>query len=245
MWEPPCGGVVGSHPDRLGDQTAGGNPVRARRHSSWMPTPRCQCAVTRYASMADLRREMHPRGHGCATPLDRRAAGADRTGCARRPIAGGVDIQTRADGGLARRSEGSRGTTGQRRRPASKPRLSWRLRQSRWPGRHPGPYTVTRHRSRDAIGAEQEAVGPCRVRHATVAASDGKATASRGFTQQCGSESSSSKDGGSPSKTNRPTPARAADAAPGAVDPSRCTPATDAPAGHPGPPRFVAPPLSD
>ena len=31
MWEPPCGGVVGSHPDRLGDQTAGGNPVRARQ----------------------------------------------------------------------------------------------------------------------------------------------------------------------------------------------------------------------
>ena len=29
------------------------------------------------------------------------------------------------------------------------------------------------------------------------------------------------------------TPARAADAAPGAVDPSRCTPATDAPAGLP------------
>ena len=71
------------------------------------------------------------------------------------------------------------------------------------------PYTVMRHRNRDAIGAEQEAAGPCRVRHAAVAASDGKATASRGFTQQCGSESSSSKDGGSPSKTNlvrRPGP---------------------------------------
>ena len=54
-----------------------------------------------------------------------------------------------------------------------------------------------------------EAAGSCRVRHAAVAASDGKATASRGFTQQCGSESSSSKDGGSPSKTNlvrRPGP---------------------------------------
>ena len=165
--------------------------------------------MTRYASMADLRREMHPRGHGCAMPLDRRAAGANRTRCAMRPDCGRHGHPDTAGGGLARRSEGSRGTTGQRRRPASKPRLSWRLRQSRWPGRHPGPYTVTRHRSRDAIGAEQEAAGPCRVRHAAVAARDGKATASRGFTQQCGSESFSSKDGGSPSKTNlvrRPGP---------------------------------------
>ena len=39
-----------------------------------------------------------------------------------------------------------------------------------------------------------------------------------GSTQQCGFASSSSKDGGSPSKTNQRTPARAADAAPGAVD---------------------------
>ena len=39
------------------------------------------------------------------------------------------------------------------------------------------------------------------ARHAGVAASDGKATASQGITQTCGSESSS-KDGGSPSKTN-------------------------------------------
>ena len=51
-----------------------------------------------------------------------------------------------------------------------------------------------------------------------VAASDGTATASQGITQRCGSESSWSKDGGSPSKTNRLTPARAADAAPGAVE---------------------------
>ena len=93
--------------------------------------------------------------------------------------------------------------------------------------------TVNRHRNRDTIGAEEEAGGPCRVRHAAVAASDGRATASRGFTQQCGSESSSSKDGGSPSNTKQPTPARAADAAPGAVDPSRSPPATDAPAGLP------------
>ena len=86
---------------------------------------------------------------------------------------------------------------------------------------------------------------PGRLRHAAVAARDGRATASRGFTQQCGSVSSSSKDGGSPSNTNRLTPARAADAAPGAADLSRFPPATDAPAGLPARPRFVALPLPD
>ena len=62
-------------------------------HSSWMATPRCRSAVARYASMAELRQEMHPRGHGCAMPLDRRAAGANRTRCAMRPIAGDTDIR--------------------------------------------------------------------------------------------------------------------------------------------------------
>ena len=72
-------------------------PVEIRcgsaKHSSWMATPRCRIAVARYASMVELRREMHPRGHGCAMPLDRRAAGADRTRCAMRPIAGDMDVR--------------------------------------------------------------------------------------------------------------------------------------------------------
>ena len=49
--------------------------------------------MTRYASMAELRREMHPRGHGYAMALGQRAAGANRTRCAMRPLAGGVDIR--------------------------------------------------------------------------------------------------------------------------------------------------------
>ena len=58
-------------------------------HSSWMATPRCRiaaCAIREYGGACG--REMHPRGHGCAMPLDRRAVGADRTRCAMRPIAG-------------------------------------------------------------------------------------------------------------------------------------------------------------
>ena len=41
--------------------------------------------------------------------------------------------------------------------------------------------TVNRHRDRDAIGAEQEAGGPCRLRHAAVAASDGKGNCIEGL----------------------------------------------------------------
>ena len=33
MLAPPYGGIVGSHPDRLGDQHAGGSPVRTRQKS--------------------------------------------------------------------------------------------------------------------------------------------------------------------------------------------------------------------
>ena len=177
-------------------------------HSSWMATPRCRSAVMRYASMAELRREMHPRGHGCAMPLDRRAVGANRTRCAMRPIAGGVDIKIR-QAAASRDFWNVRGARGDTADVLHRSRDCRGVRGSGGglggiPGR-----TVNRHRNRDTIGAEQEAGGPCRIRHAAVAASDGRATASRGFTQQCGSESSSSKDGGSPSKTNlvrRPGP---------------------------------------
>ena len=170
-------------------------------HSSWMATPRCRSAVARYASMAELRREMHPRGHGCAMPLDRRAAGANRNPMRHAPDRGRCGHQTRQaaasrDVGNVRGARGDREGVLHRSRDCRGARGS-RGGQGGIPGR-----TVNRHRNRDAIGAEQEAGGPCRVRHAAVAASDGRATASRGFTQQCGSESSSSKDGGSPSKTN-------------------------------------------
>ena len=201
-------------------------------HSSWMATPRCRTAVARYASMVDLRAGDAP-------------AWARMRHAARLTDGGGESNRMR--------QAPDRGRGGHRIRQAAASRDFWDVRGARGDtadvlhrsrdcrgargsggglGGIPGR-TVNRHRNRDAIGAEQEAGGPCRVRHAAVAASDGRATASRGFTQQCGSVSSSSKDGGSPSKTNRLTPARAADAAPGAVDPSRSTRATDAPAGLP------------
>ena len=79
-------------------------------HSSWMPTPRCRIAVPRYASMAELRREMHPRGHGYAMALGRRAAGANRTRCAMRPDRGrhGHQIRQAAASRDVRKVRGAR-----------------------------------------------------------------------------------------------------------------------------------------
>ena len=92
-WSRPVAALSGAIPTDWETR----QPVEIRcgrgRHSSWMATPRCRIAVARYASMAELRREMHPRGHGCAMPLDRRAAGANRTRCVMRPIAGDMDIR--------------------------------------------------------------------------------------------------------------------------------------------------------
>ena len=170
-------------------------------HSSWMATPRCRTAVTRYASMVDLRA-----GDAPAWARMRHAARSTGGGGGSNPM----------------RQAPDRGRGGHQIRQAAASRDFWNVRGARGDtadvlhrsrdcrgvrgsggglGGIPGR-TVNRHRNRDTIGAEQEAGGPCRVRHAAVAASDGRATASRGFTQQCGSESSSSKDGGSPSKTN-------------------------------------------
>ena len=94
MWELPCGSVVGSHPDRLvrPDSRWKSGAGAASIARGWR-RPGAESQLARYASMAELRREMHPRGHGCAMPLDRRAAGADRTRCAKRPITGVVDIR--------------------------------------------------------------------------------------------------------------------------------------------------------
>ena len=169
-------------------------------HNLWMATPRCRSAVARYASMAELRA-----GDAPAWARMRHAA---------RSTGGGGESN-----GMRQASDRGRG--GHRIRQAAASRDFWNVRRARGDtadvlhrsrdcrgvrgsrgglGGIPGR-TVNRLRNRDTIGAEQEAGGPCRARHAAVAASDGRATASRGFTQQCGSVSSSSKDGGSPSKT--------------------------------------------
>ena len=133
------------------------------------------------------------------------------------------DIQHTAGGGLARPSESSRGTTGQNR-VLDRSRACRGERGGRGSRGGIPCYCGLRPRSRDAIGAEQEAAGPCRkTRRGRRKRRHGNCIF-WGFTQTCGSESSSSKDGGSPSKTKRLTPARPADAAPGAVDSFRFPP---------------------
>ena len=47
--------------------------------------------------------------------------------------------------------------------------------------REASPAVAEEPQTRDAIGAEQEAGGPCRVRHAAVAASDGKGNCIEGL----------------------------------------------------------------
>ena len=87
--------------------------------------------------------------------------------------------------------------------------------------------------TRDAIDAEQEAAGPCRKRHAAVAASDGTATASFGaIRRHAGPDRPRRRTADRPAKLNR-TPARAADAAPGAVDSPAPLHHTDARTGIP------------
>ena len=210
-------------------------PVEIRcgraRHSSWMATPRCRIAVARYASMVELRREMHPRGHGCAMPLDRRAAGADRTRCAMRPVAGDVDIRhgRRRSRETSGTFAGHEGTEKASRIEAGTvvacevvavAREASRAVRSRdtvtatpsAPNKRPAAHVDSdTPRSPHATagqlhrGASRSNAGPYRLRRKTA---DRPATLSQ-------------------------TPARAADAAPGAVDLSRFPPATDAPAGLP------------
>ena len=217
MWEPPCGGVVGSHPDRLGDQTAGGNPVQARRHSSWMPTPRCQCAVTRYASMAELRRADAPAGHGCATALGRREAGANRTGCARCPIAGGVDIQTR-QAAASRDVRNVREARGDREGVPHRSRDCRGARGSRGGlGGIPG-----RTRSRDTVAAAPSAPNkrpPAHVEFDTPRSPHATARQlHRGASRSnAGLYRLRRRTADRPATLNH-TPARAADAVPGAAD---------------------------
>ena len=200
-------------------------------HSSWMATPRCQSAVARYASMAELRREMHPRGHGCAMPLDRRAVGADRTRCAKRPIAGVVDIEygrrrPRETSGMFAGHEGTEKascieaeTVVAREVVAVAREASPAVRSTDTvtatpsaPNKRPAAHVdFDTPRSPQATagqlhrGASRSNAGPNRLRRKTA---DRPATLIR-------------------------TPARAADAAPGAVDLPRSPPATDAPAGLP------------
>ena len=205
-----CSGHVGAalrqrgrEPSRQTGETRQPVEIRCGRgiHSSWMATPRCRTAVARYASMVDLRAGDAPAWARMRHGARSTGGGGESTGCAKRPIAGVVDIaygrrRPRETSGTFAGHEGTEKASCIEAETVVAFEVVAVAREA-IPCR-----TVIRHRNRDTIGAEQEAGGPCRFRHAAVAASDGRATASRGFTQQCGSESSSSKDGGSPSNTN-------------------------------------------
>ena len=210
-------------------------PVEIRcgraRHSSWMATLRCRIAVARYASMVELRREMHPRGHGCAMPLDRRAAGANRTRCTMRPIAGDMDIRH----GRRRPRETSgtfAGHDGTRQMSLIEAETVV-AREAVAVAREASPAV----RSTDTVTATPSAPNKRPAAHVdSDTPRSPQATAGQlhrgALRSNAGPNRLRRKTADRPAKLIR-TPARAADAAPGAVDPSRCTPATDAPAGLP------------
>ena len=210
-------------------------PVEIRcgraRHSSWMATPRCQSAVARYASMAELRREMHPRGHGCAMPLDRRAVGANRTRCAMRPIAGVVDIaygrrRPRETSGMFAGHEGTRQMScieAETVEATEVVAVAWEASRA---VRSTDTVTATPSAPNKRPAAHVESDTP---RSPQATAGQLHRGASR---SNAGPNRLRRKTADRPAKLIR-TPARAADAAPGAVDSSRSPPATDAPAGLP------------
>ena len=134
------------------------------------------------------------------SPHPRRQGRID--GCARRPqsrFAG--TSSTRQGGGFARPSEKSRSTTGQEKSLIEAGTVvASEVVAGTWEASPAMRYE--KGRSRDAIAAEQEAAGPCRkTRRGRRKRRHGNCIF-WGFAQQCGSGSSSSKDGGSPCKTN-------------------------------------------
>ena len=203
-------------------------------HSSWMATPRCRCVVARYASMAELRREMHPRGHGCAMPLDRRAVGANRTRCAMRPIAGGVDItpgrrRSRETSGTFAGHEGTEKVSCIEAETV----VAFEVVAVAWEAsravRSRDTVTATPSAPNKRPAAHVESDSPRSPRSPQATAGQLHRGASR---SNAGPNRLRRKTADRPAKLIR-TPARAADAAPGAVDPSRSPPTTDAPAGVP------------
>ena len=144
--------------------------------------------------------EMHPAGTDwpCRRISGGRGGSKDAPGRSQRPAAG--TSRHTAGGGLARLSESSRGATGQAESLIEAGTVV--ATEAVAVAGEASPAT----RDRDPVAATPSTpnkrpaanVGNGAPR---VAASDGMATASRGTTQQCGSDTSL-RDGGSPSKTN-------------------------------------------
>ena len=232
MLEPPCGGVVGSHPDRLvrPDSRWKSGAGAASIARGWR-RPGAESQLARYASMAELRREMHPRGHGCAMPLDRGAVGANRTRCAMRPIAGDMDIRygrrrPRETSGTFAGREGTR----QMSCIEAETVVAFEVVAVAWEASRAV-------RSTDTVTATPSAPNKRPAAHVDFdTPRSPQATAGqlhRGASRSnAGPNRLRRKTADRPAKLIR-TPARAADAAPGAVDSSRSPPATDAPAGVP------------
>ena len=173
--EPPYGGIVGGHSDRLGDQTArwkSGTDAAVVACGSRSPGA-TRPAMRKYRGSHG---EMHPAGTD--TPRGRKAAGAHREGCGR-SMDGRTGIQTRQAGSFARPSDDSRGTTGQEKSlieagtvvASEVVAAAWEASLATW-CRDTAAKTPSTPNKRPLAHV---------ARHAGVAASDGTATASLGL----------------------------------------------------------------
>ena len=174
LWLPLCN-VAGRETRQTGD----GRPVGIRHdaadHRLWSPTFRCRCSCA-IRSMAQLRGEMHPNEHGYAMPpCADRGESRDGPGGHKAGLQGHPNM--RQGGSLARPSDDSRA----RRDQAGVPDRSRRCRGDRG-GRGAGEASLACRKRRPATPLAPNKRPPAHVaRHAGVAASDGKATASLGL----------------------------------------------------------------
>ena len=164
-------------------------------------------------------------------PLDRRAAGANRTRCAMRPIAGDMDIRhgrrrPRETSGTFAGPEGTKKASCIEAETVMALEVVAVAREASPAVRSTDTVTATPSAPNKRPAAHVESDTP---RSPQATARQLHRGASR---SNAGPNRLRRKTADRPAKLIR-TPARAADAAPGAVDPSRSPPATDAPAGLP------------
>ena len=200
--KPPLRGMAGGDSGRPGDRTAGGNPAWGRASNAGC---RGSGAVSGTLAHPGVAGEMHR--HLARMRHEARWGGQGRIGMRRVLTGRHRAIRKRQRGSFARPSDDSRGTTGQSRvldrsrrcrgdrggRGGQGGILGVGGRKTPQPRRH-------RRRTRGRRPCRKTRRGRRRRRHGNCI---------EGPWQQCGFASSSSRDGGSPSKTDlarRPGP---------------------------------------
>ena len=224
----------GREPSRQTGETRQPVEIRCGRgsHSSWMATPRCRTAVARYASMVDLRAGDAPAWARMRHAARSTGGGGESTGCAKRPIAGVVDIaygrrRPRETSGTFAGHEGTEKASCIEAETVVAREVVAVAREASPAVRSTDTVTATPSASNKRPAAHVEFDTP---RSPQATAGQLHRGASR---SNAGPNRLRRKTADRPAKLNDPRRPGAADAAPGAADLSRSTSATDAQAGLP------------